>query len=294
MRRGPDDTTFLQSIKGVSPTQLSVCALCHFCTINGINGYKDQSEVMMCNLIINRMKLKTLDKDMYPEDFSGDAGDNNGGDGQPSAEAKSKKLKKGSKPQAVTKDGTYYHVILTNFLQELHISVTGLGENPTAKQLDNSKQFLHADKYAKLAEVYNSDRNDLKTFKTFVCNHQLYADAGVPANQPSDFNKLSPLEFCQTMDYINLHYQDVKRSCTKSGSHDQFASYVGTHSYLFLYDENLKVAPLQSLARQKLPKGFGSNSLLKRTWDDDESLKNCHSKKGRIDHGGGKGKSEKA
>jgi hypothetical protein len=79
--RGPDDTTFLQSIKGVSPTQLSVCALHHFwCTINGTNGYKDQSKVMMCNLIINGMKLKTLDKDMYPVDFSGDAGDNNGGD----------------------------------------------------------------------------------------------------------------------------------------------------------------------------------------------------------------------
>jgi hypothetical protein len=160
--RGPDDTTFLQSIKGASPTQLSVCALRHFCTINGINGYKDQSKVMMCNLIIDRMKLKTLDKDMYPEDFSGEAGDKNGGDEQPSAKAKGKKLKKGSKPQAVTKDGTYYRVILTYFLQELRIYVTGLGENPTAKQLDDSKQFLHADKYAKLAEAYNSDRDDLK------------------------------------------------------------------------------------------------------------------------------------
>jgi hypothetical protein len=51
--RGPDDTPFLQSIKAVSPTQLSICALRHFCTINGINGYKDQSKVMMCNLIID-------------------------------------------------------------------------------------------------------------------------------------------------------------------------------------------------------------------------------------------------
>jgi hypothetical protein len=80
---------------------------------------------------------------------------------------------------------------------------------------------LHADKYAKLAEAYNSDRDDLKMF---VCNHQLYADAGVATNQPSDFNELSPLEFCQTMDYINLHYQDAKRNCTKSGSHNQFAA----------------------------------------------------------------------
>jgi hypothetical protein len=39
-----------------------------------------------------------------------------------------------------------------------------------------------------------------------------------------------------------------------------------------LYDKNLKVASLEllSLARQKLPKGLGSNSLQKRTWDDDD------------------------
>jgi hypothetical protein len=54
------------------------------------------------------MKLKNLERDMYPEDFSGDGGDkNNGDEEQPTGKAKAKKLKKGAKPQAVMKDGTY-------------------------------------------------------------------------------------------------------------------------------------------------------------------------------------------
>ena len=210
--RGPDDFTYLQSIKAVSPTQLSVYALRHFCTIHGINGYKDQSKVLMCTLIVDRLKLKNLGSDMYPDDFTGnDEGrDNKSDDEQASGPGKVKKLKKGSKPPAVTKDGTYYRVILTYFLQDLCHFVTRLGENPTAKQLDDSKQLLHADKYAKLAEAYSSDHDDLNTF---IGNHQIYADAGVTANQPSVFNELSPLEFCQTMDYINSHYRDTKRKC---------------------------------------------------------------------------------
>jgi hypothetical protein len=89
------------------------------------------------------------------------------------------------------------------------------------------------------------------------------------------------------------------------GHHDDFAQYVGTHTYLYMYSKNLKDAPLEiaSLARQKLPEGFGSNSLMKSTWDDDDNSTtgSCCSKKKhckRLSHGndcnGDKGKSEKA
>jgi hypothetical protein len=52
--------------------------------------------------------------------------------------------------------------------------------------------------------------------------------------------------------------------------------------------------------QKQLPKGFASNSLQKRSWDDDEDLKtgSRRSKKGGkandCDNDGGKGKSEKA
>jgi hypothetical protein len=65
--RGPDDTTSLQSIKAVSPIHLLVCALRHFCTIHRINGYKDTSKVLLCNLIVDWMKMKHLDRVHYAE-----------------------------------------------------------------------------------------------------------------------------------------------------------------------------------------------------------------------------------
>jgi hypothetical protein len=51
----------------------------------------------MCNLIVNWLKLKDLDRDMYPGNFLGDEGDKKSdGDKQASGgPVRAKKLKKG-------------------------------------------------------------------------------------------------------------------------------------------------------------------------------------------------------
>jgi hypothetical protein len=66
--RTANETTFMQSIKGCSPKMLSSKCLRKFCILHHISGYKNKPKTILCNLIVQRVKMMVLDAGLYPED----------------------------------------------------------------------------------------------------------------------------------------------------------------------------------------------------------------------------------
>jgi hypothetical protein len=64
--RNDEQKTPLQSIKGSSPSQLTVTTLKKLCVQFRISGYKDKPKHVLCELIVNAAKLKNLAAAMYP------------------------------------------------------------------------------------------------------------------------------------------------------------------------------------------------------------------------------------
>jgi hypothetical protein len=168
------DTTHLVSIKGCCPKRLSMTCLRKFCKVHSISGYKTLSKTGLCNLIVERLKTKGLDSDMYPEDFK-------------KAEKK-KKLTKNAKPPAVTKDGSYWRAICNYFLQSLRPHVIKLGNNPDIQKVD-ARKFLHEDIWNVIAEPYNKE--DHPELQTFLKNDNFYKASQIPDDIVQDFNVLT-------------------------------------------------------------------------------------------------------
>ena len=91
--KNESDTTHLISIKGCCPKKLSMACLRKFCQAHSMSGYKNLAKTRLCNLIVERMKTRGLDDEMYPDDFN-------------KKPEKTKKLPKNAKPLVVTKDGS--------------------------------------------------------------------------------------------------------------------------------------------------------------------------------------------
>ena len=150
------------------------------------------------------------------------------------SKSKSKsKRSKGTPPASITKIGTYYRVINVYF-DEIHCSnVAKLGSAPSISKLD-SRQFLHKHVYDCLLETYSDVSNNNNDWLAF--DNQYFDDVGVSQNAAKDFDQdLTSLEFKQTMEYINFHYQIAHQNNKKSGSHDEFHCFVGCCPYLLYY-----------------------------------------------------------
>jgi hypothetical protein len=115
------------------------------------------------------------------------------------------KRSKGTPPASITKIGTYYRVINVYF-DEIHCSnVAMLGSVPSTSKLD-SRQFLHKNVYDCLLETYSDVNNNNNDWLAF--DNQYFDDVGESQNAAKDFDQdLTLLEFKQTMEYINFHYQ---------------------------------------------------------------------------------------
>ena len=87
------DLTHWLSIEGVYTKKLSMARRRKFCQANSITGYKNLAKTRLCNVIVERMKTRGLDDEMYPDDFN-------------KKPEKTKKLPKNAKPLVVTKDGS--------------------------------------------------------------------------------------------------------------------------------------------------------------------------------------------
>ncbi len=113
--KNESDTTHLISIKGCCPKKLSMACLRKIFMVHSISGYKALAKTRLCNLIVERMKTRGLDGEMYPDDFN-----------KKKPGEKAKKLPKNAKPAVVTKDGSYWRAISTYFLQSLrpHVFLT--------------------------------------------------------------------------------------------------------------------------------------------------------------------------
>jgi hypothetical protein len=133
-----------------------------FCINNKIEGYRNKTKLLLCDMIVERKQHGNLDEVMCPGDFDDNK---DGDDADEGAKKRKRKLTKGTKPREILGNGSLYRVTLVYFLQTLRPFVLRLGMNPTALELGTGS-FLHEAVYNKLANVYNDASDDsLKSFK---------------------------------------------------------------------------------------------------------------------------------
>ena len=255
--KNDSDTTHLISIKGCCPKKLSMACLRKFCMVHSISGYKNLAKTRLCNLIVERMKTRGLDEEMYSGDFE-----------KNKEMTKKKKLNKNAKPSAVTTDDSFWRAISTYFLQTLRPHVIKLGNNPDISNIDQRK-FLHEDIWNLIAAQYNQE--DHPDLRTFLKNDVYYESCEIPEDIVRRFNVLSSLELSQLMAHIHDHYKKAIRNMTKSGSHLPFQKFCGTRPWLLLYHQNIVEAPVQmwSYISGDLPDEVGGSSLKKKRLADD-------------------------
>jgi hypothetical protein len=241
--------TKLQAIKGKHPKNLTVPVLKKLCTHFQIDGYKNANKADMCELILKAAKTKNLKHQMYPSSNSNTTDSN--ADGKKKAKKKGKKKNKGTKPKCVTKEGTFYHALLTLFAQDLCPYVIQLGHQPSKNQLDKHG-LLHGDIYDKMVSVNNNeDHHDLAVLPS---HDEFYVTSNVNNNIPSEFNSLTAEDMLE-INFLNYHYKARMAKCKLSGNHDCFANFVWDRPYLFLYweveqDGQIKI---QNIAILELP-----------------------------------------
>ena len=291
--RKANDTTYLQSIKGLGSRKLSTICLRKFCSVHHISGYKNKPKTILCNLIVERMKTMGLDTKMYPGDYE-EKSDKNSDTTRDKSSKKDKKLSRNAKPPAVVQEGCYWRAIGTFFLESLRPHVIKLGNNPDIQKID-SRNFLHEDIWNIIAVEYNNQAHpDLKTFDK---NDTFYEASNVPEDVPSHFNKLTPRELSQLMAHINDHYKQAVRKQRTSGNHFPITKYIGARPWLLLYNKSLQESSIEMKAfvSGNLPDGVGGSSLKKRDkyeTDSDDEEKN-KSKRRRNRSQGGKPDTEK-
>jgi hypothetical protein len=250
--RTPNETTFMQSIKGCSPKMLSSKCLRKFCILHLISGYKNKPKTILCNLIVQRVKMMVLDAGLYPEDFKAKNKEKDN--------KTKKKLSRNAKPPSVTKDGSYWRVIVTYFLESMRPHVIKLGNNPDVQSVD-SRKFLHEDIWGILAEEYN--KKEHPDLGTFLRDDNFYVLAQIPEDIPSTFDTLTPIELSQLVSHINYYYRRAVRKQRASGSHWPITKYIGARPWLLLYDKSLGEASIEmkALVSGDLPEGVGGTSL---------------------------------
>jgi hypothetical protein len=275
-----DHKTRLQSIKGLSPSMLTVLTLKRLCVQYRITAYKNKAKHVLCELIVNAARTKNLDAEMFPEDFAAKAVAKKDSSDKTTKSTK-KKTSKSQKPEVVQHDGTLYRVIVTYFLQEVRPYVIKLGSQPGKDALDK-REILHQSVFERLAKVYNDEaREDLKTLPY---THEMYAKWNLSRNIPSYFDHdLTALDISQILDFINFHYKDRMRDCRRSGSHDEFYNFVRTKPFLFVYHQCLMDAQieLQDLAFSQLDENVKRESTTSTNKSKGASRKKKTNKKQR-------------
>lgn len=182
-----DHKTRLQSIKGLTPSMLTVLTLKRLCTRYKITAYKNKAKHVLCELIVNAARTRNLDAEMFPEDFAAKAVAKKDSSDKTTKSTR-KKTSKSQKPEVVQHDGTLYRVIVTYFLQEVRPYVIKLGSQPGKDALDK-REILHQSVFERLAKVYNDEaREDLKTLPY---THDMYAKWNLSPNIPSYFDHLT-------------------------------------------------------------------------------------------------------
>ena len=138
--------------------------------------------------------------------------------------------------------------------------VVNIGSNPTMAALD-SCQFLHKAIHDFLLLSYNDTTNNV--INGFASPEEMYFEqAVVSIDFASEFDVLTSKDFSDVMGYLNFHYQVAHRKNKSSGSHDDFANFVGTCPYLLYYHLWLYQVPcLQNLAVPTLPPNVMRDSL---------------------------------
>ncbi len=275
--RQSNDVTNLQSIKGCPSKRLSIKCLRKFCGVHKITGYdKNKPKTFLCNLIVERMKTRGLDSNMYPDDFDKKTPKKMTPDGS----KKKAKLSKNAKPPAVTMDGSYWRAIKTFFLQLMTPHVIKPGNNPTINKV-NSRRFLHEDIWILLAGEYN--RSDHPDLKMFLRDDVYYQQAQVPADIPSKFDTLTPIELSQLLSHIRCFYRKAVRLQRTSGSHCKITKHIGPRPWLLLCDKCVQESSIsmKALVSGDLPAGVGG-SYLKRLQDASDSDDNDDKPKKKV------------
>jgi hypothetical protein len=103
-----------------------------------LQNYRNKSKGEMCSMIVERKKNGNLDEFMYGEDFDlgkdGNA-DHDSKDGDEEGETegggnskKKKRLPKGAKPREITKDGSFYRLIMAYFTKSYALMSVSLAQ----------------------------------------------------------------------------------------------------------------------------------------------------------------------
>ena len=139
------EKTILKSIKGVSPNVLKVDQLQAIARHLKIEGYRKSGikKPMLCDLI---GRHKTGDE-YYNAQYNRD--NNN------SSSSLSKKLPpKSARPSFITKEGTYYRLVMAVTAPEVRHAAVNFGRQPAREQQDNHDIF-QSEHHKTVADYYN-------------------------------------------------------------------------------------------------------------------------------------------
>jgi len=107
-----------------------------------------------------------------------------------------------------------------------------------------------------------------------------YETKGIDSSIPSTFDKLSPAEMSEVLDYLKFHYSNQMSACRKLGNHAKFVAFVGTRPYLYLFWQLMQDCPieLQTFVMPKLPDNVKSTST-----NPKKRGGKCTPKNGKVD-----------
>ena len=154
------------------------------------------------------------------------------------------------------------NVYFCNFDERHRPDVIRMGASSTRNKLD-AREFKNKRIYDVLITTYLDKETDPCNNGQMSYPDDPFFDAlGIGNETPGDYDILTSLYFAETMDYLNHHYAVAHRNWKKSGTHDDFKTFVGQRAYLYYYFLWLQDVPiLKNLAVAALPENVVHESL---------------------------------
>jgi hypothetical protein len=233
----------LVSIGGIPHSKLLLNDLMLFCATHKISGYRQKKKDEVLLLIAARVASDMIyasigRRGMHDDKTSKD-------DGTTASTGKTSKKRayksKLTRPQAVTKTGTYFRAISLWFAVENRHLVLATGKKMNRAELDVGG-YRHKPIWEALAEQFNTctgipeggkleDAGENEYLDLIQSPHPLYKD-----ENPEDFDQLDGQDLAQFIRWLTNQYYVVHKSV--SGDHARFEDKVGEKGYL-LYFHNM-------------------------------------------------------
>lgn len=233
----------LVSIGGIPHSKLLLNDLMLFCATHKISGYRQKKKGEVLLLIAARVASDMIYASIGRRGMHDDNTKKDDGTAASTGKTSKKRAYKSklTRPQAITKTGTYFRAISLWFAVENRQLVLATGKKMNRAELDVGG-YRHKPIWEALAEQFNKctgipeggnleDAGENEYLDLIQSPHPLYKD-----ENPKDFDQLDGQDLAQFIRWLTNQYYVVHKSV--SGDHARFEDKVGEKGYL-LYFHNM-------------------------------------------------------